>query len=124
MKNVHGTVGLAMAMALVVALPGCATSSGNPVATLTQHQASAFLVQGKTGKEDVRRAYGDALVTRFESGREAWFYQFTDNPGRFVRYVPVVGRLATTGTAVKELKILFDRDGHVQKFILQELHAP
>lgn len=109
--------------ALVAALAGCASAGNGRVETLTQDRAAAVLVPGETTKEDVRRALGDALVTSFPNGREVWFYQYDGSAARLVRYVPLVGRMAATGTRIKELKILFGADGRVRKFKLQDIRV-
>ena len=107
---------------LVIGLAGCAATGNGHIKTLTEDDAAATLVRGKTVKDEVRRALGDARVASFPSGNEVWVYQFTDGASKFVKYVPLIGRLSSTGTKVKELKILFDKDGVVKKYILQEIH--
>lgn len=109
--------------ALLAALSGCATGDNRQLASLTQAQTAAMLVQGQTTKDEVRRQLGEALVTDFPNGRAVWFYQYTDSASRLVRYVPLVGRLSATGTKLTELRILFGADGRVEKFKLQDIHA-
>lgn len=111
-----------MACALLAALAGCASTGDGRIEALTQARADAVLVPGATTRDDVRRAFGDALVTAFPDGREVWFYQYDDSAARLVKYVPLVGRMAATGAQVKELKILFGADGRVRKFKLQDIH--
>jgi outer membrane protein assembly factor BamE (lipoprotein component of BamABCDE complex) len=106
---------------LCAALAGCASSGNGQIETLTQQRAAAMLVKGQTTRDEVRLALGDALVSAFPSGQQVWFYQYTDSPARLVRYVPLVGRMSATGAKVKELRILFDKDGRVQKFKLQDI---
>lgn len=108
--------------ALAVLLVGCASTGNGRIETLTQERAVATLVAGATTKRDVQRALGDASVTTFPNGREVWFYSFEDNAARFVKYVPLIGRMAETGIRIKELRILFDPDGKVRKFKLQDVH--
>jgi hypothetical protein len=69
----------------------------------------------------VRRALGDASVAAFPNGREVWFYRYHGSAARLVKYVPLVGRMAETGTQVRELRILFDPDGRVRKYKLQAI---
>lgn len=109
--------------ALLAGLAGCAAGGTGPVASLTRESAAGLLVAGRTTKDDVRQALGDALVTNFPSGQEVWFYQETDSAARLVKYVPLVGRMTATGTRITELKILFGADGRVKKFKLQEIHV-
>lgn len=108
--------------AIVATTAGCASSGNGTVATLTQDRAATMLVQGQTRASDVRRELGDAIVTEFPSGYSVWVYQFTDSAAKFVKYVPLLGRMTSTGTQVRELKILFDKDGVVKKYRLQEIH--
>ena len=44
-----------------------------------------------------------------------------DRPARLVKYVPLAGRISATGTELKELRILFDKDGRVKKIKLQQI---
>jgi outer membrane protein assembly factor BamE (lipoprotein component of BamABCDE complex) len=104
-------------------LVGCASPGNGRIETLTQERAAATLVVGTTTKSDVQRELGDASVTTFPNGREVWFYRFDDNAARFVKYVPLIGRMVETGTQIRELKILFDQDGKVRKFKLQDIHV-
>jgi hypothetical protein len=111
------------AAVLVASLAGCASQGNGTVATLSQDTASAILVKGQASKEDVQRALGDAMVTSFSNGCEVWVYEVNDDPARFVKYVPLLGRMANSGTRIRELKILFDKDGRVVKHILQDIHT-
>jgi hypothetical protein len=111
------------AATMLAVLAGCAATGNGRVETLTQERAAADIVPGVTTMDDVRRAYGDASVTAFPDGREVWFYRHDGSAARFVKYVPLVGRMAATGTPVRELRILFGRDGRVRKFKLQDIHV-
>lgn len=117
------TIKLGCAIAIVISLSACASPGNGQIKTLNQDGASAMLVRGKTVKDEVRRELGDALVTAFPSGQEIWVYQFTDSATKFVKYVPLLGRIASTGSKIKELKILFDKNGTVKKYQLQEIHT-
>lgn len=114
---------LVVACACCVGMAGCASNGNGQIETLTQDRADILLLKGGTTKDDVRRALGDALVTIFPSGQEVWFYQFTGSAAQFVKYVPWVGRMTATGALVKELKILFDKNGRVEKFKLQDIRV-
>lgn len=109
--------------AVVLSLTACASSGNGHIKTLNQDGASAMLVRGKTAKAEVRRELGDAQVTEFPSGQEIWVYQFTDSATKFVKYVPLLGRLTSSGSKIKELKILFGKDGVVKKYQLQEIRT-
>lgn len=121
MKPTHLLLSCVVSGAFCAALAGCAADGNGEVAALTQQRAASLLVLGRTTRDDVRGRLGEALVSRFPSGQEVWFYQYADSPARYVRYVPIVGRMTATGTRVKELKILFGADGRVKKFKLQEI---
>ena len=108
---------------LAALLSGCAATGNSRIETLTQDRAAALLAAGTTTKDDVRRALGDASVTAFPNGREVWFYRYDGSTARLVKYVPLVGRMAETGTQIRELRILFDADGRVHKFRLQDIHV-
>lgn len=110
-----------LAATLAATLAGCASTGNGQIATLTQERAAGLLVAGTTTKDEVRRALGDASVTAFPNGREAWFYRYDGSAARLVTYVPLVGRMTATGTRIRELRILFDADGRVRKFKLQDI---
>lgn len=110
-------------LVVAISLAACASSGNGQIQTLNQDRAAAMLVRGKTVKEEVRRELGVATVTQFPSGQEIWVYQFTDSATRFVKYVPLLGRLTSSGTNIKELKILFGKDGVVEKYQLQEIRV-
>jgi outer membrane protein assembly factor BamE (lipoprotein component of BamABCDE complex) len=111
------------ACAVVISLAACASSGNGQIRTLSQDGAAATLVRGKTVREEVRRELGDAVVTEFPSGQEIWVYQFTDSAAKFVKYVPLLGRLTSSGSKIKELKILFGKDGIVKKYQLQDIRT-
>ena len=106
---------------LAALVAGCAATGNGQIETLTQEHAAGLLVAGTTTKTDVQRALGDAAATAFPDGREVWFYRYDGSATRLVKYVPLVGRMAETGTRVKEIRILFDADGRVRKFKLQDI---
>ena len=108
---------------LAALLGGCAATGNGQIETLTQERAADVLVAGSTTKGDVRRALGEASVTAFPDGREVWFYRYDGSAARLVKYVPLVGRMAETGTQIRELRILFDADGRVRKFRLQDIRV-
>jgi outer membrane protein assembly factor BamE (lipoprotein component of BamABCDE complex) len=106
---------------LAALLAGCASTGNGQIETLTEERAAAMLTADATTKDDVRRALGEASVTAFPDGREVWFYRYDGSAARLVKYVPVVGRMAQTGTQIRELKILFGADGRVRKFRVQDI---
>ena len=113
----------AIMFSLCALLAGCAATGNGRIETLTQDRAAGLLVAGATTRDDVRRALGDASVTAFPNGREVWFYRYDDSAARLVKYVPLFGRIAATGTQIRELRILFDADGRVRKFRLQDIRV-
>lgn len=117
MKTLHAIA----ACVCCAAMAGCAATGNGRIQDLTQERAIAMLAEGRTTRDEVRLALGEPVVSSFPSGREVWFYQYTNSPARLVKYVPLVGRISATGTEVKELRILFDKDGRVKKFRLQQI---
>jgi outer membrane protein assembly factor BamE (lipoprotein component of BamABCDE complex) len=108
---------------LAALLTGCAATGNGQIETLTQERAAGMLVAGTTTKIDVRRALGEPSATAFPNGREVWFYRYDGSAARLVKYVPLIGRMAETGTQIRELRILFDPDGRVRKFRLQDIRV-
>lgn len=109
------------ACAVMASLAACASSGNGRIDTLTQDGA-AVMLKGKS-KSEVRNELGDAAITEFPSGQAIWVYQVTDGAAKFVKYVPLIGRMTATGTKIRELKILFGKDGLVKKYQLQDIQS-
>lgn len=111
--------GLAIA-ATALCLAGCSTVGNGRIARLDDAQAQAFLVPGGTTRDDVRRAFGDGAVIRFQSGFETWHYVYRDGPAAGWDDVPYVNLIvARIDPPTRELVLLFDPAGVLRRWSLQ-----
>jgi hypothetical protein len=113
--------GLAVLLASTLGLAGCSTVGNGRLEQLDDAQARMLLVPGRTTRDDVRRALGDGAVIRFESGRETWHYDYRKGLAKGWDDVPFVNLVvARLDRPVKELVILFDAQGVLERWSLQE----
>jgi outer membrane protein assembly factor BamE (lipoprotein component of BamABCDE complex) len=103
---------------------GCATgSSGNEA---LRHESEVGiqtkLVEGKSTKQEVRKMYGSPIRTTFtDAGLEIWTYEFKNVSADAVAYIPIVNMFGATASGTrKELVVLFNRDGVVQRYSMSE----
>jgi outer membrane protein assembly factor BamE (lipoprotein component of BamABCDE complex) len=111
----------AMVLVLTLMLSACASTHGDSIRTLTMEETANTLIIGKTSKDEVRSAFGNATVTHYEEGREVWLYQYQKTLPKVVDYIPVVGFFtsSTRNKDAKELTILFNKNGIVKNFHLR-----
>ena len=100
-------------------LASCASTGGGKIDALTIDDAERIVVVGKTTKSDAKAAFGEAQVVPFACGEEVWIYDMKN--GAILKAIPLVNRLAADGGNLKELKIVFGKDGFARKFRLQEV---
>ena len=127
-------IAILLLLACVACLGACTTVGNGQMKVLTQESTGQLLVAGQTSRADVERSLGRGKALHFDSGYEVWVYEFQGSPGsqglpQWVNYLPVVGlvttyvpRKATPATA-KELRILFDQQGVVKKWLLLDTPA-
>jgi hypothetical protein len=104
-------------------LGACTTVGNGQMKVLTQKSTGQLLVPGQTSRTEVERSLGQGKAFHFDSGYEVWVYEFQGKQGlpQWVNYVPLVGLVATyvpRKSTEKELRILFDQQGIVQKWLL------
>jgi len=113
-----------LALAAVVAGlcgSGCSTVGNGRMAQLDAVQASTLLVPGRTTRDEVRRALGQGTVIRFRSGRETWHYLYREGIAPGWDDVPYIGLITSRlQRPTKELVILFDGDGVLRRWSMQE----
>jgi hypothetical protein len=104
----------------------CATTTGNgEMNLLTQRSADKLLVTGKTTRAEVIGKLGACLSFRFDSGYEVCVYEFQHGIPRYVDYVPIAGLFSShTRRTDKEVRILFDPAGIVQKYLVLDIVKP
>jgi outer membrane protein assembly factor BamE (lipoprotein component of BamABCDE complex) len=107
---------------LVVTMLGCASAGNQALKEQTKETVSQKITKGLTTKDQVRKEYGDPMDTSFtEGGSEIWKYRYAHAETTAMGYVPIVRHFAG-GTDVdkKELVILFDKNGVVENFTMQQ----
>lgn len=112
---------------LAACLTGCAASGNGAILSKKPEELQSLVTIGVSTKTDVKKAFGDASVTRFADGHEIWVYEKKSlDRGKYLRFVPMAGLAMTArdllgsheGDTMSlypadsgELAILFDKDG-------------
>ncbi len=108
------------AVAIALCAAGCSTVGNGRLVQLDDAQARTMLVPGRTTRDDIRQAFGDGAVVRFQSGRETWHYEYREGIAKGWDDVPYVNLIvARLDRPVKELVILFDANGMLLRWSLQ-----
>ena len=89
---------LAAALALALALGGCATSANEPGKIVAEDRFAQLVVPGRTTRAELLAAFGPTKSVSFDSGYQTWLYETEAGAGRHT-----------------ELVLLLDRAGVVQK---------
>jgi hypothetical protein len=110
------------ALLACAAAGACTTLDDERIARLDDAQAQALLAPGRTTTADVRAALGEGGVVRFRSGWQTWHYDHRAGVPKGWDDVPFIG-LVTSRSArpTKELVLLFDADGVLRRYALQDL---
>jgi hypothetical protein len=121
-------VAILVLLACVACLGACTTVGNGQVKVLTQKSTGHLLVAGNTSRADVERSLGQGKALHFDSGYEVWVYEFQGSQGlpQWFNYVPWVGLITTyvpRKATAKELRILFDQQGVVTKWLLLDTPA-
>ena len=115
---------LLAAAAIALCLAGCSTVGNGALVQLDDTQAHTLLVPGRTTRDEVRQALGEGTAIRFESGLETWHYDYRAGIAKGWDDVPFVNLVvARLDRPVKELVILFDAQGVVKRWSLQEYRS-
>jgi hypothetical protein len=96
-------------------LSGCA-SLGNGRALEAQGALPEDIVIGRSTRNEVRAALGEASIYRYADGKEAWIYRRRHGLPRFVQFVPYLSLVALAmPPTVTELALLFDEQGVLRR---------
>jgi len=87
----------------------------------TQESVASKIIKGKTTKQEVRIMFGDPSNTNFtDSGNEVWQYYYAKARPKPINFVPVASGFSSGHNIDrKELAIIFDKDGVVMNFSMQ-----
>ncbi|OIR07904.1 SmpA / OmlA family protein [mine drainage metagenome] len=108
---------LAIAMAGITLLAGCATAGNEKLGEATGASLSKTLTKGVTTKTQVEAALGQPTNVSFNSGQEQWTYNFAHATPTAVDFVPVVNLFVHHADVHrKELVVLFNKKDVVQNY--------
>ena len=101
---------------------GCASVGNETLRAESEASVQTKLVEGKTTKAEVRKMFGSPLKTSFtDGGLEIWTYEFSKVSADAVSYIPIVNLFGATASGTKkELVVLIDKAGVVQRFSMSE----
>ncbi|WP_409519946.1 hypothetical protein [Pulveribacter sp.] len=116
---------MAKATSLVIAavlVTGCASVGNETLRNETETTVQGKMVEGKTTKAEVRALFGSPLKTSFtDGGLEVATYEFTNVSADAISFVPIVNLFGASASGKKkELVVLFDRAGIVQRYSMSE----
>ena len=113
-----------VAILALALLAGCSTVGNGALVQLDESRTQALLVPGRTTRDEVRQALGEGAAIRFESGFETWHYDYRAGIAKGWDDVPFVNLVvARLDRPVKELVILFDAQGVLRRWSLQEYRS-
>jgi outer membrane protein assembly factor BamE (lipoprotein component of BamABCDE complex) len=113
-------------LACTCLLASCYTSGDRAIEGVTQADASQQIHVGTSTKADVRRAFGDAKVNKFDSRDEVWTYKFTRRDQPKVRaWIPGIGAIMhRPDKHVHELVVQFNPQGVVTQLRVNDILLP
>lgn len=103
-------------------LTACASVGNESLRSESENSVQSKIVEGKTSKNEVRAMFGSPLKTSFtDGGLEIWTFEFSKVSADAVSYIPIVNLFGATASGTKkELVVLFDKKGLVQRFSMSE----
>jgi outer membrane protein assembly factor BamE (lipoprotein component of BamABCDE complex) len=112
--------GSLLTAALMIA--GCASIGNQSLQHVSERSVQTKMTEGVTTKRDVRSTYGSPIKTSFtDGGLEIWTYEFSNVSLDAVSYIPIVNWFGTSASGKKkELVVLFDKAGLVQRYSMSE----
>ncbi|NMG46442.1 hypothetical protein GPA22_22275 [Aromatoleum toluvorans] len=101
---------------------GCASVGNEQLRNETESSIQGKIVEGKTTKSQVRATFGSPLKTTFtDGGLEVATYEFTNVSADAISYIPIVNMFGASASGKKkELVVLFDKSGVVQRYSMSE----
>ncbi len=101
---------------------GCASVGNEQLRNETETSVQGKIIEGKTTKSQIRGAFGSPLKTTFtDGGLEVATYEFTNVSADAISYVPIVNLFGASASGKKkELVVLFDKSGIVQRYSMSE----
>lgn len=112
------------ALSVLLALGACASAGNQVLKSESADSVDKMVVDGRSTKADVQKAFGDANDTSFtDNGNEIWKYTYAYATPTPESFIPVVGIFAGGADVDKKtLTILYDKDGIVVKHTMSSSH--
>ena len=103
-------------------LGGCASAGNEVLRTESESTVQGKIAEGKSTRSEIRGVFGSPLKTSFtDGGLEIWTYEFSNVSSDAVNYIPIVNLFGSSASGKKkELVILFNKKGVVQRFSMSE----
>jgi len=122
MESALKKLAMAGAVFTVAILAGCASTGNETLRSETEASVQKKIVEGKTTKGDVKGMFGSPLKTSFtDAGQEIWTYEFSKVSDDAVSYIPIVNLFGASASGTKkELVVMFDKVGVVQRYAMSE----
>jgi len=113
------------ALFCIVLVSGCASAGNQRLKDQTQSSVASQLTEGTTTKFQVEANLGSPNAVSFtDSGNEIWVYRYAHATSHAQNFIPVVNLFSRgEDVNVKELVILFNKDGVVTKYKMRETQS-
>ena len=110
------------AVVALAVLTGCASVGNETLRAESESSVQKKIIEGKSTKAEVRVMFGSPFKTSFtDGGLEIWTYEFSKVSADAVSYIPIVNLFGATASGTKkELVVLFDKGGLVQRYSMSE----
>jgi len=117
--NFTKTVSIIFAATLATA---CASVGNEQLRNETETSINGKIIEGSTTKAQIRSTFGSPLKTSFtDGGLEVATYEFTNVSADAISFVPIVNLFGASASGKKkELVVLFDKSGVVQRYSMSE----
>ena len=101
---------------------GCASVGNEQLRNETETSVQEKIIEGTTTKAQIRSIFGSPLKTSFtDGGLEVATYEFTNVSADAISYVPIINLFGASASGKKkELVVLFDKSGVVQRYSMSE----
>jgi outer membrane protein assembly factor BamE (lipoprotein component of BamABCDE complex) len=113
---------LIVTLVSVALLAGCATAGNERMKDQSQASIQEQIVEGKSTKSQVQNVLGSATSVSFtDGGSEVWTFKWSRATPQARNFIPVVSAFSRgIDVKTKELVVMFDKSGVVQRYTMRE----
>jgi len=110
------------AISIAAFAAGCASVGNEQLRNETETSVQGKIIEGTTTKNQIKSMFGSPLKTSFtDGGLEVATYEFTNVSADAISYIPIVNLFGASASGKKkELVVLFDKSGVVQRYSMSE----